>query len=357
MKKLFSLITSAVMSLCLLSVFPTAAPTVHSADNKPVLTAGNIQLSDLCDTEIKVLDDSIFIGDPNKRLNICTNNKFSYRWSENDGYYIFPESNGNYLLSLDWMYNEQTEAILQYFIECKNNIVDIRYNCFITIEYSNNLPVSIVTAEGKTLQYNSYFFDLPLIDCLNTHLLFDENYWLCYNLGKDSKTYCSYIYFANFNDTDQIVATDFSSSHLEIDGHEYKFSDLAPENVPVPSEITVVSSDLFLYDSMIDLSKKAFMTLKWKNANAIKYINFYVQDEYVDTDSFSITDYLRYDLNNDEKINVADLVILKKALLGSKIDDKTNWQAADANNNNALDVFDLVAMRKALIASQYYYVR
>ena len=46
MKKLISIITSAVVTLCMLSAFPSYMPAVSSADVSPVLTAGDMGAED-----------------------------------------------------------------------------------------------------------------------------------------------------------------------------------------------------------------------------------------------------------------------------------------------------------------------
>ena len=55
------------------------------------------------------------------------------------------------------------------------------------------------------------------------------------------------------------------------------------------------------------------------------------------------------DINGDGTLNIADMVLLKKWLLGSSNLDLKNWKAADLNNDDKLDIFDLCQMRKALI--------
>jgi len=58
---------------------------------------------------------------------------------------------------------------------------------------------------------------------------------------------------------------------------------------------------------------------------------------------------VRGDVNADGELNVSDLVLLQKWLLavpGTKLAD---WKAADLCNDDRLDVFDLCLMRKALL--------
>ena len=57
---------------------------------------------------------------------------------------------------------------------------------------------------------------------------------------------------------------------------------------------------------------------------------------------------LRGDVNSDKKVDVADLVMLQKYIIG-KSKELTDWQAGDINENGTIDIFDNVALRKLLI--------
>ena len=55
------------------------------------------------------------------------------------------------------------------------------------------------------------------------------------------------------------------------------------------------------------------------------------------------------DVNLDGEFNVSDLVLLQKWLLGDKSAELKNWKAADYTKDEKLDIYDLVLMRKAII--------
>ncbi|MDO5559082.1 MAG: cellulase family glycosylhydrolase [Oscillospiraceae bacterium] len=59
---------------------------------------------------------------------------------------------------------------------------------------------------------------------------------------------------------------------------------------------------------------------------------------------------LKGDLNADKKINVADLVILQKYLLGSE--ELKNENAADYNNDSAVDLLDFILIRDKIIRAE-----
>nr|MDE6833123.1 carbohydrate-binding protein [Ruminococcus sp.] len=57
------------------------------------------------------------------------------------------------------------------------------------------------------------------------------------------------------------------------------------------------------------------------------------------------------DVNNDGKFNVSDAVILQKWLINAS-DEVINWQSADLLKDNRIDVFDLVMMKKMLVSGK-----
>ncbi|MDE6677423.1 MAG: dockerin type I repeat-containing protein, partial [Ruminococcus sp.] len=62
-----------------------------------------------------------------------------------------------------------------------------------------------------------------------------------------------------------------------------------------------------------------------------------------------VSDEIIGDVNNDGKFNVTDVVILQKWLINNS-DELVNWQSADLYKDNKIDVFDLVMMKKLLIS-------
>ena len=63
------------------------------------------------------------------------------------------------------------------------------------------------------------------------------------------------------------------------------------------------------------------------------------------------TKVLKGDLNFDNKIDVADLVIMQRYLLADFDFNKSLFYYADMNNDGNVDAFDLVFLRKELIES------
>ena len=57
------------------------------------------------------------------------------------------------------------------------------------------------------------------------------------------------------------------------------------------------------------------------------------------------------DVNGDESFGISDAVTLQQWLLGSERVSMKNWKAADFNKDGKLDIYDLVIMRKELLKS------
>ena len=60
--------------------------------------------------------------------------------------------------------------------------------------------------------------------------------------------------------------------------------------------------------------------------------------------------YMNYDVNADEKIDVADAVLLQRYLLQERTLTQSQWQTADLNADGTVNGFDLVLLRQKLVA-------
>ncbi|MCI6650939.1 MAG: dockerin type I domain-containing protein [Ruminococcus callidus] len=60
--------------------------------------------------------------------------------------------------------------------------------------------------------------------------------------------------------------------------------------------------------------------------------------------------YMNYDVNADEKIDVADAVLLQRYLLGEDTLTQSQWQTADLNADGIVNGFDLALLRQKLVA-------
>ena len=354
MKKLISFITSAVMTICILSVFLAATPAICSADDKPLLSAGNIELSEQCDTKIEVREDSVYIGMFDEILYVTTSDEFSCRWVDEDGYYFTPDKNGKYKLFFPcggtW---SEIECCL-YDVECHDHIVDIRFNSFLALSASNgSRNVSITTADGKSAQYElkNIFEILPVI-YYNSHLFFDKDYWFYYSIERDEGTSCRSLYMPIYNKDDKIVSDDYT--FIDVALIDYKTEELLPENAIVPQSLFCVEIGYFYPMTGIEIPEYINIDLIRTNGYDTSYISLTTKNDLIIPSTLKIQKGTDYDLNFDRQFTVADIVMLQKQLLGAQFNLTFNWRAADICRDGVIDVFDLVCIRKALIDSLAY---
>lgn len=70
---------------------------------------------------------------------------------------------------------------------------------------------------------------------------------------------------------------------------------------------------------------------------------------YISDENCNVNEGFKGDVNKDGEINIADLVILQKWLVGNG-DGLGCWQLADICDDNRIDAFDMVMLRKLIIA-------
>ena len=82
-------------------------------------------------------------------------------------------------------------------------------------------------------------------------------------------------------------------------------------------------------------------------------VNFKEVDEpdYYYTESETVRDRVRGDVNADGTFNVADLVLLQKWLLAVPGTQLADWKAGDLCEDGGLDTFDLVSMRRLIVGN------
>ncbi len=350
MKKMVSIITSAVMTLCILSVFIFDAPAACSADDITLLIAGDIELTELYDTTVEIRGNSIYIGMFDESLNVTTTDDFSCRWADEDGYYFTPSRNGKYQLGFPCSVTLDELKMCLYNIECHDNTVDIRFSGLMILSAeAGKRVVNIITADGKSAKFSAErITDLIPAVYYSLHLFFDEDYWLYYTVDKDSGTFCRSLYIPLYNNDDLVVAND--TSFIDVTSVLYKQNDLLPEGTPVPTKLVEIASSFWPPISYGEIPESINVALTRTNGYETKYMSFTIMNEMIIPSTLKITDGIDNDMNLDRKFNVADVVMLQKQLLGIYSVERSNWRAADICRDGTVDVFDLVCMRKALIA-------
>ena len=89
----------------------------------------------------------------------------------------------------------------------------------------------------------------------------------------------------------------------------------------------------------------------WENIPDEKKIirNYIISEDFTITETEEIADVIKGDVNGDFEFNIADAVVLQKWLLAVPDVELVNWKAGDLCEDDKLDVFDLCLMKRALI--------
>lgn len=102
---------------------------------------------------------------------------------------------------------------------------------------------------------------------------------------------------------------------------------------PGDVQLTVSQSKYFSSDELIEKETGTYV----------------VKDDYTIEEKTNSDDFMMGDVNNDGAFNVSDVVLLQKWLLAVPDTHLENWKAADLCDDDRLDVFDLCLMKRALI--------
>ena len=70
------------------------------------------------------------------------------------------------------------------------------------------------------------------------------------------------------------------------------------------------------------------------------------EPDYYYTESETISERIRGDVNADGEFNAADLVLLQRWLLSKPDSELADWKAGDLSENDRLDAFDMIMMRR-----------
>ncbi|MCR4637887.1 carbohydrate-binding protein [Ruminococcus sp.] len=112
---------------------------------------------------------------------------------------------------------------------------------------------------------------------------------------------------------------------------------------------TMCSSDndvtFMMYKKDIKTGEKVSLGSNGQTYQCVNYIVMAVEKNTTEP----AVDYAVGDINKDGSINVADLVILQKHIIGKEIMSKEQAQQSDMNADTTVDIFDLVELRKAVI--------
>ena len=360
MKKIISIITSAVMTLCIVSVFIQSA-FVCSAEDKKVLTDG-FMLTDAFDGITVELDgDGIRFITEYHTIFVTTEKEISLSCTDN-GYLFRPMHDGKYVVSI--MHELPGEPpnygsiwfppmeSFNYEIDVSDSIISITgihrlcddagKSGMTLIEsfYADGISSKIDTEWGTVV--GVYY----LIICLSHKM----DPLFMYYIEKNA------VPSANIETEGFIMSNDENAEAWYIQG-DYK--KVRKGNVLGKKEFMTIG-EASIPAKLFDIIDIPYGGSENINGSLRIVLNEGKRSKIYDFDyinykplpsTLKITECPENDINADGSFNAADVVELQKYLLGKDDTDILNWRAADICSDDILDVFDLVAMRKALIAA------
>lgn len=202
------------------------------------------------------------------------------------------------------------------------------------------------SSDGKYIYYADYTNGNGSICRLDTasrksESIFSESgVTAYYPIVNGSELYFTKWYSAD-NRCDQIMRYDGNEiASLPFDSSEYDCSDACPfGNKMIFSSTMNGKYDLFYFDGR-NVSPLSELNSAKNELGA----DFYPYADYIENN------YIKGDVNGDGELSVADLLLFQKWLLAVPDISLKKYEAADLCKDDRLDVFDLVMMRKELLS-------
>ena len=356
MKKMLSIITSAVIMMWIVSVhFSAKGMVAFSADNSSGLKAGYMGVTAFDGITFEFDGDSIKVITDYEYISAGSETEISL--DRTDGGFIFrPAGDGKYILSV--MHETAEPPVygsiwfppmesFAYEIEITDGIVNINAMHRLRDEAGEN-QLSLIESffsDGTTTRTE-----------VNTYSVFGCYYFLIY-LAYDIDHLFLYGMF-NELETPSVVASFILSNNEEAEvvyfndkEHEINQSGISTFFKLSPEGESHYPKKIFPMFKGLAEGSGPFKAVLNEGRNSTIY-NF--ECEYNDPvpSSLKITECPENDINADGSFNVADVVNLQSFLLGKNDRTIINWRAADICSDGKLDVFDLVFLKKALITVQ-----
>ena len=360
MKKIISIITSAVMTLCIVSVFLQSA-VVCSAEGRKDLTDGFALTDAFNGITVELEDDGIRFITEYHEISVATETEISLSCIDN-GYLFRPMHDGKYVVSIMhdlpgeppnygsiWFPPMET---FNYEIDISDGIINIT-GIHRFCDEAGKDGMSLIEsfyADGTyskvDTEYGTIITVYYLIVCLSHKM--DHFFWYYIDRDRDQSAYI---------DPDSFIMSNDENAEVWYIQGDYKRKEdgtvRTPIEFPTIGEAAVPAKLFNMIDIPYDDSgnKNGSLRVVLNEGNRSKIYDFdYINYEPLPS-TLKITVCPENDVNADGSFNVADVVELQKYLLGKEDTNILNWRAADICSDGTLDVFDLVAMRNALIAA------
>ena len=357
MKKIISIITSAVMTLCIASVFIQSA-FVCSAEDKKVLTDG-FMLTDAFDGITVELDgDGIRFITEYHTIFVTTEKEISLSCTDN-GYLFRPMHDGKYVVSI--MHELPGEPpnygsiwfppmeSFNYEIDVSDSIISITgiHRLCDDAGKSGMTLIESFYADGTSSKIDTEWGTVVGVYYLNVCLSHKMDPLFMYYINQEVTQ------LAHIEPECFIMSNDENAEAWYIQGDNKEKEKGASLYFPTIGEASIPAKLFDIIDIPYGGSENINGSLRivLNEGKRSKIYDFdYINYEPLPS-TLKITECPENDINADGSFNVADVLELQKYLLGKDDTDILNWRAADICSDDILDVFDLVAMRKALIAA------
>ena len=356
MKKIMSVFTSAVMALCIVSVFLTAAVT-NSEEANNTLTVGAVVDKSFEGVTAELDGDAIRFITEYPEIIAGTEKEISLSRTD-DGYLFKPMGDGRYVVLImhyppaeiplyETFWFPPVESVT-YEIEVKDNVVNINAvhwsyekNDEKFIESFMSDGTSFTTLSDLGTIFGAYFLLISLGHELDPLFI--------YYIDEDKES-------SEIAEESLIMSDDENAEIYYIQGDNMIKDDGMDPHDRFPS-VGEASLPRKMFDFICIPEDGVFET----ESGSLKIVlnegkrSKVYEIDYEEYDpvpsSLKITVCPENDINADGSFNVADAVYLQSFLLGKKDRTIINWRASDICEDGILDVFDLVCIRKALIAA------
>ena len=369
MKKIISIMTAMVMTVCILSCTVPLVYAENSAETASgtELAAGNISDKQLKKLIFELAGDSIKFSSRycyyGGELMIATNDKFTVKTdAEKRVCYFKPESNGKYMIILmDSQPEEYITFAFDYYyyvllVECHDNVVDIDVNNMYSLETDFSkygaAPIvitSLATEKSYAVSIDSQAMDTAL-GYLMTGFFIESDCFGVYGISFDTDRIYYTPAFIVHNKNCKLLSADIE----RLNNDDSTITDFTMYNFPVINCDKPASGLLVLMPRNYKYKEEGINLIK-ADGDIIKKIHFDLEidkkhdSKYCLIDSLKETLLPKNDINYDGELNVADAVILSKYLHGTGEMNKVNAWLADICRDGTLDVFDLCMLKKELV--------
>lgn len=359
MKKIMSFFTSAVITLCIVTVFITAIKS-YSAENKTVLSFGSAVNTNFEGINMEIEGDTIKFITKYPEIILGTETEIELSRTD-DGYLFRPSGDGKYIVEIIYypptvipeyatFWFPPVESFV-YDIEIKDSIVNIN-SAHRLYEKNGVKTIESFLSDGKSFKTNSelgtIFGAYYLLVCIAHEM--DPLFMYYIEEGEQSSEIAEESLIMSENENAEVIYIQDNNVRKER-GNESpsdRFPSIGEASMPAKLFDIICIPDEGVFETESGSIRIVLIEGKRSKVYDLDY-----EDYEPKPSTLKKTICPENDINADGSFNIADVVCLQSFLLGK--DDRAilNWMAADMYEDGVLNVFDLVCMKKALIVSAF----